>query len=29
MSAYAFLDERIKEAFPHSYLFPIRNPTQA
>ncbi|KDQ61043.1 hypothetical protein JAAARDRAFT_709558 [Jaapia argillacea MUCL 33604] len=25
VSAYAFLDERIKKAFPNSYLFPIRN----
>ena len=29
VSAYASLNERIKQAFPHSYLFPIRNPTQA
>ncbi|KIJ12044.1 hypothetical protein PAXINDRAFT_163961 [Paxillus involutus ATCC 200175] len=29
VSAYAFLNERIKQAFPQSYLFPIRKPTQA
>ncbi|KAH9948859.1 hypothetical protein B0H21DRAFT_882225 [Amylocystis lapponica] len=29
VSAYASLNERIKQAFPHSCLFPIRNPPQA
>ncbi|KAG8892858.1 hypothetical protein FRB99_002396, partial [Tulasnella sp. 403] len=29
VSAYESLDERIKKAFPHSHLFPIRNPTPA
>ncbi|KAI1788921.1 hypothetical protein LXA43DRAFT_974534 [Ganoderma leucocontextum] len=28
VTAYAFLNERIKQAFPHSHLFPIHNPTQ-
>ncbi|KAI0054210.1 hypothetical protein BV25DRAFT_1895740 [Artomyces pyxidatus] len=29
VSAYAFLEEGIKQAFPKSHLFPIRDPTQA
>ncbi|KAG8983866.1 hypothetical protein FRB90_005682 [Tulasnella sp. 427] len=29
VSAYAFLEERIKKVFPHSYLFPTPNPNRA
>lgn len=29
VSAYAFLDERIRRVFPHAYLFLARNPTEA
>jgi len=29
VSAYVFLNEGIKQAFPNSYLFPSRNPTHA
>lgn len=29
VSPYYFLDERIKKAFPNSYLYPIPNPTRA
>ena len=29
VSEYAFLDERIKAAFPHSHLYPANNPTKA